>query len=102
MHNKILLALLCAGMLIFSFKGGTQAQQKTLAQGDTEKVQLPDILPVPDSIKEIVLEYISEDELNNSEYLRIAEDKRAYWYMWQSFLKSDIKNAFLFLKALRP
>jgi ankyrin repeat protein len=92
-RNKILFALLCAGLL-FSCKSGAQGQQKTLAQGDAEKVQLPDILPVPDSIKEIISAHISEDELNNSEYLRIDEDKRAYWYMWQSFLKSDIKNAF--------
>jgi ankyrin repeat protein len=97
---KILIVLLCAGML-FSCKSGTQGQQKTLAQGETEKVQLPEarleqpvVLTVPESIKEIILEYISEDDLNNLDRWRIPENKRNYWEMWQSYLKFDVSGAF--------
>ena len=49
---------------------------------------------IPESIKENILAHISEDDLNNTERWRIAEDKYAYWNMWQSLLKFDIKNAF--------
>ena len=72
-----------------------------MAQGDAEKVQLPEarlkrtvVHPVPDSIKEIILEYMSEDDLNNPDRWRIPENKRNYWEMWQSYLKSDVSGAF--------
>ena len=99
MRRRILLAFLCAGML-FSCKSGVQEQQKTLAQGEAEKVQLPEarleqpVLPsVSELTKELILAHISEEELNKPDRWSVAENKYLYWEMWQNLLEDDIDMA---------